>query len=320
MKTRYILQILILGAVLLALALPVYADDLNNSVAAFMRMGVGSRIIAMGEAGSTVSNDIVSGYWNPSGLTYLKDIEVGTMYNFSMGYDRRHTYAAVGKNFGFGALAFSWINAGVGDIDGYDEDGDPTGTFSDEEHSFALSYARNFDRFSIGLSPKFYYSSIAGESDTGFGVDLGAHYDVNQYLEVGLMGRDLYGKYGPETVPYEISAGLAVFPILGVTLAADLKLEKTENPYVCFGAEYWTSIGRDREAGSQLDDIAISEQGTWSDILSEFETGLRLGYNQGRLSAGTGVKFRNFQLDYVFRFNDHDIFADDHIISLILRF
>jgi hypothetical protein len=36
--------------------------------------------------------------------------------------------------------------------------------------------------------------------------------------------------------------------------------------------------------------------------------------------VGTGVRFRNFQLDYAFRLNNHDIFSDDHIISLIFRF
>lgn len=296
------------------------AADVNNSAAAYMRMGVGARVIAMGEAGSTVSRDVASSYWNPAGLVHMKDYELGTTYNFSLGLDRSHSYIGIGKNYAFGALAFSWINAGVANIEGYDESGQPTGIFSDEEHCFALSYAYNLNRVSLGLSPKFYLSQIDAETETGYGVDLGVRYDLNQYLELGLMARDLYGKLGEVTLPYQIAAGLAVYPLAGMTLAADVKLEQDENPTYALGAEYWTAIGRDPEGGSQLASEALNEENAWTDILADVQTGLRLGFGDNRLSAGTGIRFRNFQLDYVFRLNNHEIFNDDHILSLILRF
>lgn len=313
---------LLISLIMLLTGLNLSAADINNSLAAYLRMGVGARVIAMGEAGSTVSQDVVAGFWNPAGLASLKDLEVATMYKIGMGFDRSHNYAAIGKNFRFGALAFSWMNASVGDIDGYDTNGNPTGSFSTDEHCLALSYALDFNRLSLGLTPKFYYSSYATAEDneSGYGVDLGVRYDINQYLEAGAMVRDAYGVLGGDRIPYEITAGLAVYPLAGITLAADAKLEQDEDPLFCFGAEYWTSIGRDPEAGSQLSDAPVSEENSWSDILSDVQTGLRLGYNDGQLSAGTGIKFRNFQLDYTFRLNNHEIFNDDHILSLILRF
>lgn len=320
MKTRNIMN-LILPVVLLALAAtPLSAQGMNNSLLAYSRMGVGARVIAMGEAGSTVTNDIVSGYWNPAGLTRMKDFEVGTMINVNMGYNRSHNYASFGNRFGFGALGLSWVNANVLDIDGYDDNGNPTGTFSDSENNFTLSYANSVGIFSFGLSPKFYLSTLDGETLSGYGVDLGAKLDINQYLEVGAMARDLYGKFDNATIPYQISAGLAAYPLKGLTLAADAKLEKDEDPYFCFGAEYWTSIGSDPEADSKLSMVSVSEQSSWEETLSTLQTGLRLGYNRGRLSAGTGIKLRNFQLDYVFRYNNHEVFGNDHILSLILRF
>jgi len=274
----------------------------------------------MGEAGSTVTNDIVSGYWNPAGLTRMKDFELGTMVNLDMGYNRSHNYASFGNRFRFGALALSWVNANVLDIDGYDENENPTGTFSDSENNFTLSYANSIGDFSFGFGPKFYLSTLEGESIYGYGVDFGAKYDINQYLEIGAMARDLYGEFDGATVPYQISAGLAAYPLKGLTLAADAKMEKDEDPYFCFGAEYWTSIGRDPEADSKLSVVSVSEQSSWEETLSTLQTGLRLGYNRGRLSAGTGIKLRNFQLDYVFRYNNHEVFGNDHILSLILRF
>ncbi len=320
MKTRTLYKYFLLATLLTVMAIPLAAQGLNNSLLAYSRMGIGARVIAMGEAGSTITNDVVSGYWNPAGLTRMKDFEVGSMVNVNMDYGRSHNYASLGNRFGFGALALSWVNANVGDIDGFDENENPTGSFSDSENCFSLSYANSVGKFSFGLSPKYYLSSIAGDSQTGYGVDVGAKFDINQYLEIGAMARDIYGKFDGADIPYQISAGLAAYPLKGLTLAADAKLEEEEDPYFSFGAEYWTSIGSDPEADSRLSVVSMSEQSSWQDAVSTLQTGLRLGYNRGKLSAGTGLRFRNFQIDYVFRYNNHEVFGNDHILSLILRF
>ena len=257
--------------ILLIMAILIMASGLlsvNNSAAAFMRMGVGARIIAMGEAGSTVSRDISAGYWNPAGLTMLKDVEIGSMYNFGMNLDRNHSHIAIGKPFSFGSLAINWINAGTSDIDGYDDAGNPTGSFSDKTHSIAISYANDYKRLSYGFTPKIYLSTLDDDTKTGMGVDIGAKYDFNQYLEAGLMFRDLYGSYADDIVPMEASLGVAAYPFIGVTLAADLKWEMGENPYPALGAEYWTSLGKDPEADSQLNVISIKERNTWKESFS----------------------------------------------------
>ncbi len=319
MKTTPQLTYLLLAGLLL-LASTLAAEDLNSSAAAYVRMGIGARIIAMGEAGSTVTRDVVSGYWNPAGLTSLKDIEVGTMYNFGLNFDRTHTYLAIGNRFDFGALALTWISVGTGDIYGTDENGQFTGYFSDREHNLSVSYANSAGRFSFGATPKLYISTIDGDTETGYGLDVGLKTDINQYLEAGLMARDLVGSVANERVPFELTAGVAAYPLTGLTVAADLKWEQEENPYLCLGAEYWTSIGKDPEADSQLSVVSVGDRSTWADMLSNLQTGLRLGYSDERISAGTGFRFRNLQLDYAFRLNRHDIFANDHILSLIFRF
>lgn len=305
---------------LMILTLPVFAGDINNSAAAYIRMGIGARIIAMGEAGTATANDVTAAYWNPAGLTDLKDIEFSTNYALNMGFDRTYQNAALAKRFGFGVLAFNWVNAGVSDIDGYDASANPTGIFSDAEHNLAVSYANKMKRLSYGVTPKLYLSSIDGETKSGFGLDLGAKYDISQYFEAGLMIRDLAGSLAEDRIPYQVQAGVTAYPLMGVTVAADLHYEQSENPYLIFGAEYWTTVGRDPEADSKLSVINVSEKSTWADIFSHFQTGLRVGFNQNRFSAGAGIKFRNFQIDYAYRIGNHDTFNDDHLLGLILRF
>lgn len=305
---------------LVIITLPVFAGDINNSAAAYIRMGIGARIIAMGEAGTATANDITAAYWNPAGLTGLKDVEFSTTYALNMGYDRSYQNAAIAKRFGFGVLALNWVNAGVSDIDGYTAAGNPTGTFQDAEHNIALSYANKYKRVSYGITPKFYLSSIDSDNESGFGLDLGLKFDVSQYLEAGLIVRDAVGELAGDRIPYQAQIGITVYPLLGVTVAADLHYEESEDIGYGFGAEYWTAIGRDPEADSKLSVINIREKSTWTDIFSHFQTGLRVGFNQDRFSAGAGIKFRNFQIDYAYRIGNHDIFNDDHLLGLILRF
>ncbi len=314
LKTSLLLLCLILGS------LSLFAADINNSAAAYIRMGIGARVIGMGEAGTAITKDITAAYWNPAGLMEMKDIEFSSMYNLSMGYDRTYKYAAIGKRFGFGVLALNWVNAGVEDIEGFNDLDQPTGFFGNQEHNIAISYANRYKRLSFGGTPKLYLSSVEDDTEVGFGLDLGAKYDLNQYFQAGLMVRDLIGKLGEDTIPTQLALGVAGHPFMGVTIAADLSLESAESPKLNFGAEYWTPIGRDPEADSQVSVVNMTERSSWDDILTNSQTGLRVGFNEGRFTLGTGLRFRSVQLDYAYRFGNHDIFNDDHIISLILKF
>jgi len=310
----------VLMSLLTLIFISLSAEDTDNSAAAYIRMGIGARIIAMGEAGTATTKDVTSAYWNPAGLMEMKDIEFSSMYNLSMNHDRSYKYAAFAKRFGFGVLALNWVNAGVTDIDGYDDLDQPTGFFDNNEHNIAISYANKYKKFSFGVTPKLYLSSMDGETESGFGLDMGVKYDMNQYIQVGLMARDAVGTLAGDRIPTQLSLGVAAQPFLGVTLAGDLVWESPENPTLNFGAEYWTAIGKDPEADSKVSVVEMSEQSSWDQLLSYSQTGLRLGFNEGRFSIGTGLRFRSVQLDYVYRFGNHDIFSDDHIISLILKF
>lgn len=292
----------------------------NNSAAAYIRMGIGARIIAMGEAGTAATDDITAAYWNPAGLNTLKDVEFASMYNLNMGYDRTYKYAAIGQNYGFGTLALNWINASVSDIDGYDENGNTTGFFNNNEHNIGLSYANKYKFLQYGATAKYYLSMMDGELKSGMGFDLGLKYDINQYMVTGFSMRDAYAKLGEDKIPYQLNAGLAAYPFLGITLATDLVWEQSETPTYGFGAEYVMSIGKDNEADSKLSVVNVKERGDWKDLVNNAEVAVRMGFNDGRFSAGTGIQLSNFQIDYVYRINNHDIFSDDHIISLILRF
>jgi hypothetical protein len=96
-------------------------------------------------------------------------------------------------------------------------------------------------------------------------------------------------------------------------------MESKEDPKLNFGANTGHPLVEIR-SDSKLSVVNMTERSSWDDLMSNSQTGLRLGFNEGRFTVGTGLRFRSIQLDYVYIFGNHDIFNDDHIISLILKF
>ena len=311
---------LVLLLVLLSLSVSLIAKD-NNHGAAYIRMGVGAKELAMGSAVTASVDNVTAAYWNPAGLSNLKGMELASMYSVDMGLDRTYNYAGFGIRFNLGAVALNWINMNVEDIQGYNADGEPTDSFDNGEHNLSLSYATAPGKFKFGFSAKMYMSDIDDEQENGYGFDAGAIFDVNQYISFGVMLRDIYSELNEEEIPTEYSIGTAIYPFKGITLTSDLRREKhSDKNKISFGGEYWAGLGNDVEVNSQLSGITMEEATKWEEIMSSTSAGVRFGVNDGNFTGGAGLRFKMFEVDYAFTTEDLDIFNDSHRLSLLIRF
>jgi len=174
----------------------------------------------------------------------------------------------------------------------------------------------------MGLSAKMLMSSMDDDNQSGFGTDLAFLWDINDYLSVGFMTRDLYSEVDGDEVPTQYNLGLAVHPIWGLTFATDLKTEKhtDEEVTVSIGAEYWTGVGKDTEVGSSHSAINLEEKTKWDEILSNTQAGVRIGVNDGSFTTGFGIRFKMLETNYAYLAEVEEGFEDSHQISLILRF
>lgn len=312
------LLIVLTAALLLSMFSTIAAD--NNHIFPWMRMGLGAKAMAMGGTGTAFMDNITAAYWNPAALASVKRAQFAMMYT-DMGLDRMHNFAALGTSFKYGYVALSWINASVSDFEGYDEIGNPTGSFDMNDHNIGLSLALGPGNFKFGLSAKMYMSKIDDDSQTGFGTDLGIVWDINDYLSLGVMARDLYAEIDKNEIPAQYALGLAVHPIYGVTFATDLKQEKhADDVTVHIGAEYWTGVGKDTEIGSSHSAINLEEKTKWDEILSNTQGGIRLGVNDGSFTAGFGLRFKMLEMNYAYLTEKTEGFDNSHQFSLILRF
>ncbi len=313
-------KIMIVVAVMLSLVSALIAD--NNHNKSQFRMGYGAKGMAMGGTGTAYMNDITAAYWNPAGLGKIADYQVGLDYTDGLGLDRTASFAGMGMRFKYGYMAISWINAGVTDFEGYDDFGNSTGSYDYQDNNINLSLATRTGKFLWGSSIKMLFDNMDDDKKSGFGIDLGAMYEMNQYITFGAHVRDVFSKFDDVSVPMQYNLGIAVFPMKGLTVSGDLRQEESADEItVHMGAEYWTSIGSDTDLGAGLGTMRNTQNPSWEDMLSQVQAGVRIGANDGQFTAGFGFRFKMIEMNYAYvREDSEGINEDNHRYGLTFRF
>jgi hypothetical protein len=124
-KKIFIMKYVKLLIIFLLIGSSSYAQ-LGGFAGAFTRMGFGARGISMGNAMTSVTKGDITGYYNPALSSFQDEHLIGLSYSF-LSFDRALNFVSYTKNFklpkqeqGGAGVTFSWINAGVSDIDGRD--------------------------------------------------------------------------------------------------------------------------------------------------------------------------------------------------------
>jgi hypothetical protein len=146
-----------------------------------------ARAAALGGSYVTNNDDVDVIFFNPAGLGFLEKDPISFSFVkhlmdinlFSL------TYSTSFENIGRFGAGVQYIN--YGSFDEADVNGNITGEFNAGELAFLLSYTNKFmDNFYYGANAKFIYSSIADQSSSAIGLDLGVNYEIpNIMLNLG---------------------------------------------------------------------------------------------------------------------------------------
>ena len=256
------------------------AKDFNHNLP-MLRMGVGARALAMGGAQVAVANDATAGYWNPAALSQIEKFSVSSMIAANMSEDRKYNYLAIAGKFDFGAIGFSWLNAGTSDIDGRDGTGVQTSMFDWNDHVFLFSYGNMMENFQVGFNFKVVYSKADANDDyssTGVGFDAGVKYAINDMVHLGVTAMDLGTKVGGDEIPATFRVGGAVMPVEGFTIPVDIeKIQNKSELILRTGAEYSYMFA------------------------DEYWAAVRGGVNDGEFTIGAGLTIMNrYSIDYAY--------------------
>ncbi len=173
----------------------------------FLNIGAGARGLAMGGAQIASAKDATAGYWNPAGLTGLKELpNIGIMHADYFGGIAKYDYlsAAMPIQDNKRALGISILRFAVDDIPNTLFLVEPDGsinynniqTFSSADYAFLFSFAQKIKetektKISFGLNAKVIYRKVGKfASAWGFGLDAGLQMHGKKW-HMGIVARDI---------------------------------------------------------------------------------------------------------------------------------
>lgn len=188
----------LLFALLFGLSSAQVVTKVGTTAGQFLKIGVGSRAAAMGEAFVAVADDISALYWNTAGLAAQRSL--GFIFvNTDWLAETRFSYAGVVAPLGArGVVGASVTYFGTGDMVVRTEE-EPMGTgefFRFSDLAVGVSWAQYLtDRFSIGIQAKYITETLWKMHSGTFAVDIGLLF-ITQFNDwrIGMNFSNFGGK------------------------------------------------------------------------------------------------------------------------------
>jgi opacity protein-like surface antigen len=333
MKTKAVGLVAIL--MILSLANPANSGEFSRvgTVGAqFLKIGMGARYVAMGEASIACVNDAYAMYWNPAALTEITGSNL-SLTNVDWILDVQLNHASFGKSldpysaFGVSITALTMGNMEITTV----EEPEGTGeTFTSSSYALTLGYARRLtDRFSAGVSGKYIWEGISEERASGFAFDFGTlFYTGFRSLRIGMnisnLGPELKLE-GPELDTYhnpqpgnpnydDVQAKLAVDPYdLPLTFRVGAAYDLVDSPESRF-----TVTAEAKHPSDNVQQASLGGEYQWKEMFS-LRGGYKLNYEEEGLTLGGGVKVnvgKNTEMDISYAWADFSHLSSVHRFSL----
>lgn len=279
-----------------------------------LKIGVGARAAAMGDAYVALSDDATAVYWNPAGIARLSGQSISL----------NHTAYPANILFDQAAYVFNikWIPGMLGvnvraltmsrDIVRTTYLPDGTGdTFDAGEWAYGLSYARALtDKFSAGLSINYIQTGLDDVKGSSTTFDFGTLYDVGVMgAKIGMSIQNL----GSDMTFIDEKVKMPVFFRVGGSVDV---MQQGENRLIA-SAEF-------THPPDNSEKLNLGAEYGFHDFFF-LRGGYKLNYDTQGLTAGFGVKFpltivksSVARLDYAYQ--DMDFLGATHRVSVNVGF
>jgi len=273
---------------------------------------------AMGGTGLTYKDSFAAGWWNPALLAVVPDsgVELIRSQHFEGLLNQNQLSLILGSDsrtsLVINHLAIDKIKLTQleNPLDSLSNSNRPIvwKTVSNQDFIVSGGLARKLnEQLFLGLAPKLAYRSLAEHGGYAFGADLGMLWQISSQLGLGANLRDFFSTQ----VLWENGTHEWVNPNLDVELGYDLAL--------------WEKIPLHLAARTAIQ--AENRTDTLSEGIfsADFHAGLALqpvpalrvmaGYDVDAFTAGLGVRYHDFGLNYAFRNGSEDALGYSQRIS-----
>lgn len=264
------------------------SNDAGTSTAQFLKLGVGARASAMGEAFVGMADDSTAIYWNPAGLCRIEGGSLSLMHAVwfeGITYDWASCAHKIGNLgvFGIGIQALSY-----GSITGTDTTGLEMSSFNPSDLAVSLSYGNSIKSLLVGVNVKYISSTITNTA-TAYAADIGLMYPLMNdrlWLGAALQNEGTKMKFINEEDPLPINVKLGGAYALSSNwkVALDANAPVDNDIYFGVGSEYKFKLSGSMSAAGRLGYNTITK-----------DTG---GLNG--ISAGAGFTYLSCSIDYAF--------------------
>lgn len=322
----------------------------------FLSIGVGAGALGMSNAVVAGADDVTSGYWNPAGLTEVKDfIQIGAMHSEYFAGIAKYDYIGIAKPIDDKSTAgFTFIRFGVDDIPNTTQlidasgniDYDKITTFTAGDYGFLFSYARKLpvEGLSVGGNFKVIYRHVGDFAKSwGFGIDGGVNYKLGEHWKFGAVIRDMTSTFNAWSFDLDDQM-IETFQATGNEIPQN-GLELTV-PKIIMGAQFKTDIYKEFYVKSEID-LDFNTDGRRNVLIRtnpisiDPHVGLELGYGKWvairagfgnyqwiknsdlsesltfQPNIGIGIGFKSINIDYAFTdIGDASVALYSHVFSL----
>ncbi len=260
-------------------------DGAGNTGLSFLKLGVTSRAVSLGEAVVANSTDASATHYNPAALFLGSKVNALFMHNEQV-LGMRTEFLAAKVSMKKIAFGLSLNNTSISDIEVREIPGEPLEKFNAQNFALGLSLAYKIsENIQVGVTGKFIYEKIYIDNASGFGIDLG-----------GLYIKD------------KLSVGASVSNIGSMN---ELRTEASKLPAsIRFGASYLIDVPKlsgglriSADGYKVLDGGKIHGNAGLEFAYKEFlsiRAGYQTGYEDRGLTTGLGLKYKALSLDYAF--------------------
>jgi hypothetical protein len=160
----------------------------------FLKLGIGVRPVAMGNAFTALSDDGNAIFWNPAGLGVISSYYISGMAMSHLDFIQYYNLASsiyLGKNAGSLGIGICYLTA---KDTRRDESGEESGEFRNSDMLLNVGYGKTLGRkkqIAFGASGKVVRSQLESESAYGFLGDLGVILHPVKIIYLGTTIRNL---------------------------------------------------------------------------------------------------------------------------------
>lgn len=322
----------------------VYGQVGGQSVYQFLNLVTSPRQAALGGKTLTIyDQDVNQVHFNPATINQDMDNRLSVNYG---NYYGEVTYGTASYAYTFDrhVQTFHWgVNyVNYGSFDGYDENGNPTSSFTGSDIALSMGYAYNVPNTDlyVGANAKIINSSLESYNSFGAAVDLGAIYideynGINYAVSIRNIGTQITTYAGTrESLPLEVMAGISQ-QLENVPIRWHLTLENLQQWNVTFSnpARAQSSIdGTTTPEKTSFFNNALRHVIIGAELFPQKGFNLRIGYNFRRaeelrlleqrnfsgISLGVGLKMGRLKFDY--SYSRYTLAANTSLFGLTIDF